>query len=178
MLLHFTSLPPQMSSHPPWHSIRIWDTGGWEPSERSSKSNPSDFQGESEALQHVHRICCRCSSSCVHVAAVGCPSSARGAGLHAHPDKPRQECNGQGPSAWKDLKIAKGQHKWLVASKKQVLNSFLEHPHHFIFIPSKPEVIHLPTPLCSPGGEQQGGRATSTLMSFLCTSKHPNPPIS
>lgn len=34
MLLHFTSLPAQVSFHPPQHSIRIWDTGRWEPSEK------------------------------------------------------------------------------------------------------------------------------------------------
>lgn len=83
-------------------------------------------------------------SACVHVAAVGHPSSARGASPRAHPDKPRQECKGQGPSAWKDLRIAKEQHKWLVASKEQVLNSFLGHPHHLLFIYSKPEVIGMP----------------------------------
>ena len=88
----------------------------------------------------------RTHNPCVPVAAVRRPSSAHGAGPHAHPDKPRQECNGQGPSAWKDLKIAKGQHKWLVASKEQVLNSFLGHPHHLFFIYSKPEVIHMPMP--------------------------------
>lgn len=85
-------------------------------------------------------------SACVHVAAVGHPSSARGASPRAHPDKPRQECRGQGPSAWKDLRIAKEQHKWLVASKEQVLNSFLGHPHHSFFIYFKPEVIRMPAP--------------------------------
>lgn len=32
--------------------------------------------------------------------------------------------------------------------------------------------------LHSPRGEQQGRRATSTLTSFICTSKQPNSPVS
>lgn len=95
----------------------------------------------------------------------------------AHPDKPKQECSGEGPSAWKELRIAKGQHKPWVASKEQVLNSFLGHPHHLYFIPAEPEVIYMTKLLCSTGREQQSGRATSTLMSLPCTSKHPNSPI-
>ena len=83
------------------------------------------------------------------MAAVRCPSGAHGASLE--PDKPRQECNGQRPSAWKDLNNAKGQHKQLVASKEQVLNGFLGHHHRLLSIYSKPEVIHMPTPLCSLG---------------------------
>lgn len=56
-------------------------------------------------------------------------------------------------------------------------NSFIEHPHHLFFIYSKPEVIHIPTPLRSPG-EEQGGSASSTPTSFPCTSEHPNSPVS
>lgn len=128
-----TFLAAQVPSHPPQHSTRIWDYGGREPSERSSTSNAPCAEG----LLRVQQLLC--AQAARH------PSSAGG-----HPDKARQECNGQRPSAWKDLKNAKGH--------------------------SKPKVIHISTSLRSAGGGQ-GGRVTSTLTSFPCTSKHPSSPI-
>lgn len=104
---HLTFLPAQVFPHPTWHCIKIWNAGGWEPSERSSRSDPSDFEVELDTLHYVHRVHYRHSSSSGHTQSI------------------------QGPSAWKDLKIAKG-HKWLVASKEQALNSFPGHPHHLI----------------------------------------------
>lgn len=152
-VFNLTFLPAQVFPHPTWHCIKIWDAGGWDPTERSSRSNLVDFQVESDTLHYVHRVHYRHSSSSGHTQSI------------------------QGQSAWKYLRIAKGQHKWLVASKQRVLNSFLGHPHHLFFIYSKPEVMQMHTQLSSRGREDQGRKTALILTSFPCTSTHPNAPF-
>lgn len=75
-LLHFTFLPAQVF-YPPCHRIGIWDTGGWDPSGRSSRSNPSDFQAESDAPRHARRARCRRGSSSGHTQPLRARGSSR-----------------------------------------------------------------------------------------------------